>query len=288
MLSATLGPPITDQRSDPVPTVGSQQHIAIHRLQGQQKQWADRLLTLFQNKTIAGVEWSLKFQAAGLSNQRFLLGLHRQHWQDFDFSCLPAQLGMPPRLWAAFQCELPLAVMFYAAFEAIDDVIFYRVYLELPPGSDSHHAGVHGSGYKWNPLLEDEGGVTRYRELSFQGADHARTEIHQQLSRMENAEIRQAARFIFDLAVEKADPSEYLFLDVDEAASQRRSFTVTFNGAGVAVQECVPALIRLAQGMALPEGEAVRAFLPDDPRVVRSIAMGTARDGHEFFTFYYG
>lgn len=288
MLSATLGPPVTTQRPDPLPPAGTEQHIPIHRLQGQQKTCANRLLALFRGKAIQGVEWSLKFQAAGLYNERFLLGLHRDHWHDFEFSNLPTQLAMPPDLWAAFQFDLSQAVMFYAAFEAIDDVVFYRVYLELPAGADPQLAGVHGSGYKWNPLLDDQGVVTRYRERTFQDAAHARTEIYRHFNRMDNAAIRQAAQDIFNQAIKTGDPSNFLFLDVDETASQRSSFTLTFNGVDVAVQNCVPVLIRLAHDLALPEGDVVRAFLPDDPRLVRSIAMGTSRDGNDFFTFYYG
>lgn len=287
MLTATLGPSV-GQRPVALPPGGTEQHIAIHRLQGSQKQWADRLLALFRGKAIQGVEWSLKFQMSGLSSERFLLGLHRSQWQGFDFSYLPRQLGMPSRLWQEFQAAQSLALMLYVAFEAVDDAIIYRVYLELPPGADPQHNGVHGSGYKWNPLLNDDGVVTRYQERVFHDREHALDVVNQQFGRIEHVAIKQTAGTIFDYAVKQADPSEFLFLDVDEPASQRRSFTLTFNGADLAVQECVPDLIRLAHGLALPEGEVVRAFLPDDPRVVRSMATGRARDGHEFFTFYYG
>lgn len=288
MLTATLGPPVTARQPSSLPDGATEQHIAIHRLQGQQKQWANRLLALLHGKAITGVEWSLKFELAGLGNERFLLGLHRDQWHDFDFSSLPGQLQMPDSLWSAFQADLHQAVMFYASFDATGDDIHYRVYLELPATPDQPGAGIHGNGYKWNPVSGRAGRVTRYRERLFRNRDHVTEVLRHQLGLIGNAAIRHTVQSVFDRAAAQADPAGFMFLDASEAASRRRSFTLTFSGAQVAVHDCVPALLQLARALALPEGDVARTFMSDDPRVVRSLAAGKTREGSEFFTFYYG
>lgn len=290
MLTAHLTPAVSAP-PEPLPPGVEEQLLPIHTLSGEYRQWADRLLGLFKGLAVDGVEWSLKFQPGCLTDNRFLLGLRREHLSRLDFARLPAELAMPPALWSALLRDLPQAEALYAAFEPTDAAFSYRLYLEppaVPAALRRQGVGFQASGYKWDPRAGGAGAVTRYREQVLDSREAFDRALDAVLAGLPHEGMRGFARALLAQACAQADPAGFLVMAADEAGSARDSCTVTFTGASLPVQAWVPELIRLADSLALPAGGVVAAFAADDPREVRSLALGRARDGEAFLTFYYG
>ncbi|QKH37340.1 hypothetical protein FOC84_21345 [Achromobacter pestifer] len=288
MLTATLTPAI-----GPAPSQAGAEpeiHIPLHTLRGEQRIWADRLLAVFKDRRIDGVEWSMKFSAAGLVGNRFMLGIQRENWRQLDLATLSRALAMPQSLWMRVAQDMEHARAMFFAYEPDGAAGTYRVYLEFMPTPEAlrqHGVLPLGCGYKWHPATQREAAVTAYRMRYLQ--DRAAFDAHLEpyLARLANPVLRQVAQTIVAQACGQADPAGFMFLEVDEADTRRDSFTVTFRGADLPLRAFIPDLLRLAASLALAESDVLGFLLPDEPRSLYSLAAGAARDGHEFLTVYY-
>lgn len=288
MLTATLTPAIGPGASQP----GAEPEIRIplHTLRGERRIWADRLLSVFKGRQIDGVEWSMKFSAAGLVGNRFMLGIQREHWHQLDMATLSQALAIPQSLWMRVQQDMEHARAMFFAYEPDGAAGTYRIYLEFMPTPEAlrqHGVLPLGCGYKWHPATQQEAAITAYRMRYL--ADRAAFDAHlaPRLAKLANPVLRQVAERIVQAACEQADPSGFMFLEVDEADTRRDSFTVTFRGADLPLRAFIPDLLRVAASLALAESEVLGFLLPDEPRSLYSLAAGAARDGHEFLTVYY-
>ena len=80
----------------------------------------------------------MKFSAAGLVGNRFLLGVRREHWRQLDFSTLSRQLAIPQSLWLRVMQDMEQArAMFFAYEPDIGDGGTYRIYLEFMPAPEA-------------------------------------------------------------------------------------------------------------------------------------------------------
>ncbi|EFF74745.1 hypothetical protein [Achromobacter piechaudii] len=288
MLTATLTPALADASG--AAAAESDIQIPLHTLRGDARVWADRLLSVFSGKQIDGVEWSMKFSAAGLVGNRFMLGVQREHWRQLDVATLSQALAIPQPLWMRVLQDMEHARAMFFAYEPDDGAGTYRIYLEFMPTPEAlrqHGVLPLGCGYKWHPATQREAAITAYRMRYL--ADRAAFDAHlaPRLAQLANPVLRQVAERIVAQACEQADPAGFMFLEVDEADTRRDSFTVTFRGADLPLRAFIPDLLRLAASMALAESEVLGFLLPDEPRSLYSLAAGAARDGHEFLTVYY-
>ncbi|WP_434641615.1 hypothetical protein [Achromobacter piechaudii] len=288
MLTATLTPALADASG--AAAAESAIQIPLHTLRGDARVWADRLLSVFSGKQIDGVEWSMKFSAAGLVGNRFMLGVQREHWHQLDVATLSQALAIPQPLWMRVLQDMEHARAMFFAYEPDDGAGTYRIYLEFMPTPEAlrqHGVLPLGCGYKWHPATQREAAITAYRMRYL--ADRAAFDAHlaPRLALLANPVLRQVAERIVAQACEQADPAGFMFLEVDEADTRRDSFTVTFRGADLPLRAFIPDLLRLAASMALAESEVLGFLLPDEPRSLYSLAAGAARDGHEFLTVYY-
>lgn len=283
-LTAAIGPAPSPTGAEP------EIHIPLHTLRGESRIWADRLLSVFKGKQIDGVEWSMKFSAAGLVGNRFMLGIAREHWQQLDLATLSQTLSIPQSLWMRVQQDMEQARAMFFAYEPDGASGTYRIYLEFMPTPQAlRHHGVLplGCGYKWHPATQREAAVTAYR-MRYLADRHAfDAHLAPRLAKLGNPVLRQVAERIINEACGVADPSGFMFLEVDEADTRRDSFTVTFRGADLPLRAFIPDLLRVAASLALAESEVLGFLLPDEPRSLYSLAAGAARDGHEFLTVYY-
>jgi len=288
MLTATLTPAIGQApgQAGAAPEI----HIPLHTLRGEQRLWADRLLAVFKNRQIDGVEWSMKFSAAGLVGNRFMLGIQRENWHQLDLATLSRALAIPQSLWMRVVQDMEHARAMFFAYEPDGAAGTYRVYLEFMPGPDElrrHGVLPLGCGYKWHPATQREAAVTAYRMRYLQ--DRAAFDAHLEpyLAKLLNPVLRQVAQAVVAQACVAADPAGFMFLEVDEPDTRRDSFTLTFRGADLPLKAFIPDLLRLSASLALAESDVLGFLLPDEPRSLYSLAAGAARDGHEFLTVYY-
>jgi len=260
-------------------------HIPLHTLRGDRRFWADRLLSVFKGKQIDGVEWSMKFSVSGLVGNRFLLGVQREHWRMLDFSSLSRELAIPQSLWMRIMQDMDQAqAMFFAYEPDIDGGDTYRIYLEFmhaPEALRQYDVLPLGCGYKWYPADSRVAAVTGYRMRYLESREAFEGYLQPYLSRLSQPMLRGMARDVIARAAQAADPTRFMFLEVDEAQTRRDSFTVTFRGADLPLRDFIPDLLRLAGSLALPESDVLGFLVPDEPRSLYSLAAGTGRDGHE-------
>jgi hypothetical protein len=290
MTTATIVP----ARSRPAPDAAGasgQRHIPVHTLRGERRFWADRLLTVFKGKKLDGIEWSMKFSAAGLAGNRFLLGISRENWGELDFPALARELAIAPSLSARVQQDMERANALFFAYEPDEEGRdTYRIYLgSLPAPQALREHGVLplGCGYKWYPALSQAAAVTAYRVRHLDSREAYAGYFQPCLERLSQPVLRQVAHHIVTRAGEVADPRQFMLLEAGETGTRRDSFGVTFHGAHLPLREWISDLLRLAGSLALPEGEVLGCLVPDEPRTVSSLAAGIGRDGHEFLTIYY-
>ncbi|WP_233161672.1 MULTISPECIES: hypothetical protein [unclassified Achromobacter] len=271
---------------------GAEQHIPLHTLRGEQRVWADRLISAFHGRQIDGVEWSLKFSMAGLVGNRFLLGIARQNWDGIVFAALPRLLAIPQGLWLRILQDMDHARAIFFAYEPEEGMGAgtYRVYVEFMPTPDAlrqHGVLPLGCGYKWHPATGREAAITTYRMRHLDNRAAFDRHLQPYLASLANPVARHVAADIIGAASAAADPAGFMFLEVDEADTRRESFTVTFRGADLPLRSHIPDLLRVASSFALPPAGVLEFFVPDEPRSIYSLAAGSARDGNEFMTVYY-
>ena len=207
----------------------------------------------------------MKFSAAGLVGNRFLLGVRREHWRQLDFSTLSRQLAIPQSLWLRVMQDMEQArAMFFAYEPDIGDGGTYRIYLEFMPAPEAlrqHGVLPLGCGYKWHPEDESVAAVTAYRMRHLDSRAAFEGHLQAYLERLALPVLR-GTRDVIARAAEAADPAGFMFLEVDEADTRRDSFTVTFRGAHLPLRDFIPDLLRLAGSLALPESEVLALLVP--------------------------
>lgn len=288
--TATLSPAVESSTATDEARLGGERYIPLHKLTGEARVWADRLLRAFRERPCDGVEWSLKFSPAGLVGNRFTLYVLREHWNDFDLANLSRTLAVPQSLWLRIQRDMEHSRAMLVSYEPNEGAGTYRIYLELmhaPEALRREGALPLGCGYKWDPSQGRELAVTAYRMRYLPTRDAFEDYLRPYLARLSNPVLDGLARGLIEHASGQADPCNFMFLEVGEAASRRDSFAVTFRGTDIGLGAYIPELLRLAGSLALPEHEVLDCFVPDEPRRISNVGAGQGRDGRDFLTIYY-
>lgn len=270
--------------------IESDMHIPIHTLSGQERTWANRLLAIFRGVSLGGVEWSMKFSATGLTANRFLLGISSENWYQLHLEQVRESLRVPAELWERILEDMQHARAMFFAYEPGEGAGTYRIYLEftiLPAVLQQQGVCPLGCGYKWDPEHKRISAVTVYRQRYLPDKQAFKHYLAPYFSNVQHSGIRHLAASLIDQAAHQTDVSNFMFLEVGETESQRDSFTVSFRGVDIPVLKHIPDFLQLAASLALPESQVLEHFLPNEPRSICSLGVGTGRDGHEFLTIYY-
>jgi len=292
--TAVLGPPIAAPASEPVscPEAASFNavQIPVHRLSGEARVWADRLLALFGAVAFDGIEWSLKFSVDGLVGDRFLVGLNREHWGRLGDIDLREKLSIPLELWRFMLEDMRVARAAYFSYEPDEGAGAYRMYLEMLPPPDALRAArvlPLGRGYKWDPAQGRRLAVTDYRVRYLASPSAFDAYLQPHYERLAVSAVRDFAQAAISAAKMRADPCGFMFLEAVEADSLRESFSVTFRGTRLPLKDFVPGLLHVAGALALPAQQVLDHLVPDEPRSLCSLAAGITRGGQDFLTVYY-
>jgi hypothetical protein len=232
----------------------------------------------------------MKFSAAGLVGNRFLVGLNREHWSRLDGVDLRRALAIPADVWPRIREDMRQARAAYFSYEPDDGAGIYRVYLELLPTPQALRAAgslTLGRGYKWDPVRGRTAAVTDYRMHDLPSPAAFDQYLQPYYERLSAPLMREVAQRVVGAARRQADPCGFMFLEATESDSRRDSFSVTFRGTRLPLIDFVPDLLRLAGGLALPAQQVLDCLVPDEPRSLYRLAAGVTRDGQDFLTVYY-
>jgi hypothetical protein len=240
-----------------------------------------------------GREDSFKLYHGGLLEDRVLLGARAGDLGDEAFVDIAAELGMPPGYRGLLLEHFADADMVLFGLEDREDGGVFKVYLEFWDrlkrrvlATGSAEPALLNLGVKWDsasgahcradyvcvPLLPVSGILGRLRHL-YAGQRTPGYELSECL-------IRQAAA--------RSDPrASFVYLEVGEGGSARRSFDVNLYRADLRVADARPLVARLGEQYAIDGGRLDRLLGRVGERRLGHLSGGLDRHGRDYATIYY-
>jgi hypothetical protein len=241
-----------------------------------------------------GREDSFKLYHGGLLEDRVLLGARAGDLGDEAFVDIAAELGMPPGYRGLLLEHFADADMVLFGLEDREDGGVFKVYLEFWDrlkrrvlATGSAEPALLNLGVKWDsasgahcradyvcvPLLSVSGILGRLQCLYAGQRPRPSYELSECL-------IRQAAA--------RSDPrASFVYLEVSEGGSTRKSFDVNLYKAGLTVADARPLLSRLAEQYEIDGVRIDRLLERVGERPLGHLSGGLDRHGRDYTTIYY-
>ena len=241
-----------------------------------------------------GFEKSFKLSAAGVQDERLILGVRAERVRHDSVLQICRGLGMPREHLDQFEARLPAANTVGFGFEGGTHGAAYKVYLEFwdrvveqvrrAPSKSAPQ--LLFLGYKWpvggagksaiaeytcHPLLPVEAIARRLRALY----------PHESPSLV-------AAQEILQLSAARLGPNDsFVYVEAAEEGNPRRSFDLNFYKAGLRAGDLRSPLSRLFESYSIA-GALLESLLEQSAaRPFGHLSGGLGRDGEDFLTVYY-
>lgn len=250
---------------------------------------------LEQMQIPCGYERSFKMLPGKLLANRYLLGVDLKNVNSEQLRSICQRLNMPEEYLASFWKHLPEANLVFLGFEDNLPTGIYKVYLEFwervklevqaQPGS--REPKLLHLGFKWNVADNTQRTITKYLchpRLSIEQILRRMTDVYEGWSSCRSLVI---ACEIVAFAADRADPSSFIYLEVAEGESQRRSFDINVYAAMLTLSSIHPALIRLRDHFAIPTDTFDRLNRLTCNKLLGHLSGGISQHGEEFLTIYY-
>jgi hypothetical protein len=240
-----------------------------------------------------GREDSFKLHPHGLLEDRVLLGTRASGLGREALLNIGAELGMPACYRPLLLDYFPHADMVLLGLEDRDDGGVFKIYLEFWErlkarvlATGSMEPALHDLGVKWDttsgahcradyvcfPLLSVTDILSRVARLYPVRPGPPSYELSIDL-------IRQAAR---------SDPSaSFVYLEVGEGGSPRKSFDVNLYKANMTVSDAGPLLTRLARHYGIDKARVGQLLERVGGRCLGHLSAGLDRHGRDYATIYY-
>lgn len=242
-----------------------------------------------------GYERSFKMLQGRLLANRFLLAINSSDLTPGQLLDVCRRLDMPARYADAFQAHLADANTVFLGFEDNEPDCLYKVYLEfwekvksdLRGKSAPHEPMLLHLGFKWNTDDNARGAVSRY-------LCHPMLEVESVLQRLsdvyhgdeDNASLR-IAQDLLALAAARSRGGSFIYVEVSEEGSPRKSFDINLYKAGLRLREIASWLSRMRDHYSIPAQRFDRLYQLVGDRLFGHLAGGLGRDGKDFLTVYY-
>ena len=203
------------------------------------------------------------------------------------------RLRMPTAAREAAAANFAMAKCIHFGFEADDDSIIGKLYLERAvPGEEAAQARADGSpvllhlAFKWD-LVSETAVTARYWWRPGLGA----AEIAERLAYVyrdgppASLAIAQAA---LALTEGRAAAEQLQYLEVEEAENARRSFDLNLYNAKLQVADLLPLLHRMREHFGVRPGQVQALYDQIKTKALGHLAGGVHRNGEDFFNVYYG
>jgi tryptophan halogenase len=203
------------------------------------------------------------------------------------------RLHMPGAARAAAAANFAMAKCVHFGFEADEDSIICKLYLERAvPGEEAQRARARSEpvllhlAFKWD-LVKDAAVTTRY--LWRPGLSDA--EIEARLAYVYRDGPRpslELARATFDLTKGRAAAEQLQYLEVEEAENARGSFDLNLYNAKLQVKDMQQLLHRMCERFGVRPGQMQALYDQIKTKALGHLAGGVHRNGEDFFNVYYG
>jgi hypothetical protein len=229
----------------------------------------------------------------GLLGDRILLGTPTSGLDCREVLKIGAELGMPQCYESLLLEELANANMLLLGLEDREDGGVYKIYLEFWEQlkqrvciTGSVEPGLLNVGVKWDTRT---GSHCRTDYLCFPMLSAAdilgRLEgVYRGLPRQPSHDF--SARLIHQ-AVAREPGATFIYVEVSEGQSPRKSFDLNLYKANLKVSDIRPLLSRLAEHYEIEGGQIDRLLGRVGERCLGHLSGGVDRQGRDFATIYY-
>ena len=244
-----------------------------------------------------GLERSVKFSARGISDDRYLLTVHKDDLGADPAGTIASIAGaneLPREKWPALMQQLPAADVVHFGHEGGPNPV-RKVYLEFVTRfREAMKAGSTEQqtlylALKWRPGDEAAAAFSRYfwapqpqrassMVAAFGGGYHGR----------EAAPSLRALTQSVALGTQRAGDRSMMLLEVEEEGSGRRSFDVNLYSGKLRGRDMRHILAPLLADYGFAPNRAEATLRRLDPELIGHISAGIGRDGEDFATVYFG
>ncbi len=251
-----------------------------------------RWLNTLADYPLAGVEASVKLSARGICGERYLAAIERSSFDWNQFRSLCVAMQFPEEHLTPLSEAFKEANQFGFGFEADQSRVVYKLYFEFwdrlvreiraDPRNVTPRPLHHG--FKWEP-----GGPSRviaatyicFPLLSIRG-------ILNRLSAFPDADSVsvRTTKMVIDRAAPQLRNDSFIYLEVGEQSTNRRSFDLNLYKAKCRVHHMMDLLDVARAGYGLPE-QAMRHLETAAEHLLGHIGGGQGRDGNDYLTVYY-
>jgi len=265
----------------------------IHQIAGPERIFANRLLKVVANLPLKGIERSIKFSPGLFLHERFLVGIAPAYWSVALFTHIYTELQMPEALRKQFAESIKRANFLGLAFELAERGCVYKIYLEYPVQLNRHSTDdtaepvLQYHGFKWNPQAADQHGITDYvwRPRLSQTAIAAQFNHH--LAHLAMPHIAELMQHVLAQAAARADAREFVFLEVGEAGSTRKSVDLNVYSAGIKLAQIHAQIAMIAANFGVQMDALLPVLERDAAQILGHVSAGRDRNGADFLTIYY-
>lgn len=251
-------------------------------------------LELLQRRDLPfGREDSFKLRRTTLLSRRVLLGVHSQHIGVNDVLEMAAELGMPAVYADTLRSHYVNANMVFFGCEQDGPRQVLKVYLELWEALKHRvretrdlSPALLNVGVKW-----DTGNRTHCRAdyvchpmLSTKGALGRMALLYRQVPAPHAGDISAG---LLRQAEQWAPKASFLYLEVSEGDSPRRSFDLNLYKSGLLIQDVRPMLEQLGRHFSVPAAELACLLDRIAKQPLGHLSGGCDRHGDEFATIYH-
>lgn len=244
-------------------------------------------------------ERSFKFMSQSLFENRFLLGFEKDSIKglaDESLSSICQKLGMPEDFLEKYRANLPESNIVGFGFGEDERGCVVRAYLEFggrffralkskPLNPDPYLSHL---GFKWDAADNTRKALTTYTCHPGYTYEEMITRLVNDFYKNKVSSPYEIIKKILYTASQKAGGNRFLFLDVNEADSQRMSFDINLYAANLRLKELHPFLSDIFEHYGLDQERFQNWFAHVKDNVLGHLAGGTGGDGRDFLTIYSG
>ena len=243
-----------------------------------------------------GYERSFKLCRNTILSNRYLLGINTADVSTKTLLDACRKLDMPANFLDEFHAGLTDANLVFLGFEAnATGGALYKIYLEYwdqllgKLRADPAYTGPHmlHKGFKWQYDCPEKNLVTWYQCQPGMATDEVLQRIQSQYCDIPDQLCLDSVCQIITLARNKASGSKFVYVEVSEQGSQRKSFDLNLYPAGLQIKDVVKPISDAAIKLDVPGDMFARLMSIVAQKLLGHISAGIGRDGQEYLTIYY-
>lgn len=250
---------------------------------------------LEQMRIPSGYERSFKMLPGRLLANRYLLGVDLNNIRPEQLRSICQQLNMPKEFVPSLDEHLPDANLVFLGFEDDSPSSTYKVYLEFWERVKSEVQSDPTSlspkllhlGFKWDVADNARKTVSKYLCYPLLSTEKILQRIGDLYAGHEGCGSQTIATEIIAFAASRAEEHSFIYLEVLEGDSLRRSFDINLYSAMLPLSSIQSALIRLRDHFAIPTDQFEYLYRLTSNKLLGHLSGGTSQRGEEFLTIYY-